>query len=580
MANKNLFKSERSSIVPAVDAVNEAGGVAYKMSARAALAQYVCTGCLNGTFYSTAKTQLDNVRQLLTEVEPEFLGKLAVYAHEKSFMKDLPALLVTYLASDKGAGDAKCGGPTTPVQERKLKVLRKIFHRVITNGKMLRNFVQMIRAAAFGRKSFGEIPRQLIRDWFEKKSPANLFFNSIGNDPSLADIIKIIKPKPNTPEKAAVLAYLLGAETVDAEDGKMLVRKYLDKNDKQVKVAYSQPYDNLPAIVKEYEAWKKDKSLPVPAINFRFLDNEKLSTAQWADIASKANWLTTLKNLNAYADHGVFGVDGMTDMIAARLSDADEIRKVKAFPYQIMMAFLATDTEAKVPQKVRNAIQDAMEVAVQNVPTLGKVKFFPDVSGSMKGAAITGDRGSATSKVRCIDVAALFAVSMLRNNQEAEVIPFDTQVHKPNLNPRDSIMTNATALAKFGGGGTSCSLPLKSLNDRRDWSADVLVYISDYESWMDSNGGKGTAMMQEWANYKAHNRKAKLICIDLTPRPNSQVKEHEDILQVGGFSDNVFNVIVRFVDGGWQKDFWVKEIEETSLDAPVFEEKFDLIKEE
>lgn len=572
MANKNLFQTQRGTIVPQADTVNEAGGAAYKMSARAALAQYVCTGCLNGTFYTTAKTQLDTVRQLLTEVEPEFLGKLAVYAHEKSFMKDLPALLVTYLASDKGKGDAKCGGPTTPEQERKLKVLRKMFHRVITNGKMLRNFVQMIRAAAFGRKSFGEIPRALIREWFEKKSPAGLFFQSIGNDPSLADVIKIIKPKPNTPEKAAVLAYLLGAETVENEDGKMLVRKFLDKKDGQVKIAYTQPYDNLPPIVKEYEAWKKDKSLPVPAINFRFLDNEKLSTAQWADIASKANWLTTLKNLNAYADHGVFGVDGMTDMIAARLSDADEIRKVKVFPYQIMMAFLATDTEAKVPQKVRNAIQDAMEVAVSNVPTLGKVKFFPDVSGSMKGAAITGDRGSATSKVRCIDVAALFAVCMLRSNQEAEVIPFDTRVHEPNLNPRDSIMTNAATLAKFGGGGTSCSLPLAALNNRKDWSADVLVYISDYESWVDNNGSNGTALMQEWVKYKSHNKKAKLICIDLTPRANAQVKERDDILQVGGFSDNVFNVIARFVDGGWQKDFWVKEIEETSLDGPAVEE--------
>lgn len=576
MANKNLFQTQRGTIVPQADTLNEAGGAAYKMSARAALAQYVCTGCLNGTFYTTAKTQLDTVRQLLTEVEPEFLGKLAVYAHEKSFMKDLPALLVTYLASDKGKGDAKCGGPTTPEQERKLKVLRKMFHRVITNGKMLRNFVQMIRAAAFGRKSFGEIPRALIREWFEKKSPAGLFFQSIGNDPSLADVIKIIKPKPNTPEKAAVLAYLLGAETVENEDGKMLVRKFLDKKDGQVKIAYTQPYDNLPPIVKEYEAWKKDKSLPVPAINFRFLDNEKLSTAQWADIASKANWLTTLKNLNAYADHGVFGVDGMTDMIAARLSDADEIRKVKVFPYQIMMAFLATDTEAKVPQKVRNAIQDAMEVAVSNVPTLGKVKFFPDVSGSMKGAAITGDRGSATSKVRCIDVAALFAVCMLRSNQEAEVIPFDTRVHEPNLNPRDSIMTNAATLAKFGGGGTSCSLPLAALNNRKDWSADVLVYISDYESWVDNNGSNRVEgdrrMMQEWVKYKSHNKKAKLICIDLTPRANAQVKERDDILQVGGFSDNVFNVIARFVDGGWQKDFWVKEIEETSLDGPAVEE--------
>jgi len=96
--------------------------------------------------------------------------------------------------------------------------------------------------------------------------------------------------------------------------------------------------------------------------------------------------------------------------------------------------------------------------------------------------------------------------------------------------------------------------------------------ISDYESWVDSLGyhagnGNGTALLQEWVKYKSHNKNAKLICIDLTPRANHQVKEREDILQVGGFSDNVFNVIARFVEGGWSKDFWVKEIESVQLDT-------------
>jgi 60 kDa SS-A/Ro ribonucleoprotein len=561
MANKNLFNSQRGPSVPVADTVNEAGGVAYKMSAKQALAQYVCTGCLNGTYYTSAKTQLDIVSKLLHEVEPEFIGQLAIYAHEKSFMKDLPALLVAYLASDKGAG----GGKTTPVQERKLKVLRRVFPRVIDSGNMLRNFFQMIRGSAFGRKSFGEVPRGLIRKWFENKSPAGIFFQSIGNKPSLSDIIKLTKPNPNTPEKAALLAYLLGAEVENSESGKMLVRKYLDKNDRQVKTAYSQPYDNLPQIVKEYEAWKKDKSLPVPAINFRFLDNEKLSTAQWAEIACNATWLTTLKNLNAYAEHGVFEVPGMTDTIALRLNNPEEIAKARVFPYQIMMAFLATDNSAKIPAKVTNALQDAMEIACKNVPELGNVKVFPDVSGSMLNA-ITGHRGTATSKVRCIDVAALLAVALLRRNQESEVIPFETTVVNVKLNPRDSIMTNAKKLAGVGGGGTNCSTPLALLNHKGDYSADVLIYISDNESWVDRGTGfLGTGTMTEWLKYKTRNPKAKLICIDLTPNTTSQVQEADDILRVGGFSDNVFNVVARFVEGGWKKDFWVDEIEQISL---------------
>lgn len=570
MVNKTLFKTQPGRIVPQADTVNEAGGKAYKMEAKHALAQYVCTGCLNGTYYTTARTQLDEVTKLIQQVEPDFVGKVAVYGHQKSFMKDLPALLCAYLASDSGTRK----GPTTPEQLRKLEVLKKVFPQVIDSGNMLRNFVQIVRSNAFGRKSFGEGPRGLVNDWFERRSPASIFHQSIGNNPTLGEIIKMTHPKPNTDEKAALFAYLLGAEVETVEGRKVLRRYYLDRTTQEKKIAYEQSFDNLPQIVREYEAWKADKSQPMPALNFRFLDNVPLSTEQWTEIARNANWLTTLKNLNAYADHGVFNQKGMTELIAQRLANGEEITRVRVFPYQIMMSFLATDMKGQVPTSVKNALQDAMEVATKNVPSFnGKVYVCPDVSGSMGGAAITGNRGSATSKVRCVDVAALIAACVLRTNQDAEVIPFEQSVihpHQLRLNSRDSIMTNAQKLASVGGGGTNCSAPLALLNQNKA-KGDVVIFISDYESWVDSGysyyGNRGTEMLRQWEIFKSRNPKAKLICIDLVPRGNSQVKEHEDILQVGGFSDNVFNVAARFVEGGWSKNFWVQEIEKISLEG-------------
>jgi len=559
VVNKKLFNTQAAR-VPVAETKNEAGGKAYDMTAKHALAQYVCTSCLNGTFYTSAKAQLDSVKKLLTEVEPEFVGRVALYGHEDSYMKDLPALCMAYLASDPG-------------NKEKLDVLQKVFHRVIDSGNMVRNFVQIVRSGAFGRRSFGDVPRRLVREWFQKRSPASIFHQSIGNNPSLADVVKIVHPKPldgegnRSDEKAALLAYLLGAESTDVEGRKVLQRKYLDRKDGQVKVAYSEPWDNLPQIVRDFENWKVDKTLPVPALNFRFLDNEKLSTEQWTDIARKANWLTTVKSLNTYASHGVLAVNGMVDLIAERVANEAEIKKARAFPYQIMMAYLASDGGA-VPARIRNSLQEAMEVATHNVPPLGKVVICPDVSGSMR-SPVTGDRGTASTKVRCVDVAALIAATLLRTNKEAEVIPFEQSVvDRVRLNGYDSIMTNAEKLASVGGGGTNCSAPMQLLNSRRE-KADVVVYISDYESWVDSTGGygysRGTGLMHEWTRFKDHNPGAKLVCIDLTPRANSQVKEHEDILQVGGFSDAVFDVISRFVKGGWNKNFWVETIQNVPL---------------
>ncbi|MGK3816838.1 hypothetical protein ABI015_14875, partial [Enterococcus faecium] len=68
---------------------------------------------------------------------------------------------------------------------------------------------------------------------------------------------------------------------------------------------------------------------------------------------------------------------------------------------------------------------------------------------------MTGYRKGATSVVRCIDVAALVAAAMLRANRAARVLPFEQDVVLVELNPRDTVLTNAGKLAAVGGGGTN-----------------------------------------------------------------------------------------------------------------------------
>ncbi len=58
MANKTLFKSIIGALAPKAQHRNEAGGLAYQLSERHALAQFAATGCLSHTFYATAEDQL------------------------------------------------------------------------------------------------------------------------------------------------------------------------------------------------------------------------------------------------------------------------------------------------------------------------------------------------------------------------------------------------------------------------------------------------------------------------------------------------------------------------------------------
>ena len=75
MANKTLFQSLRGALLPKTDAVNEAGGPAYALAPKQALAQYAATGCLNSTFYASANDQLQKVLALANEVDAPFIAK-------------------------------------------------------------------------------------------------------------------------------------------------------------------------------------------------------------------------------------------------------------------------------------------------------------------------------------------------------------------------------------------------------------------------------------------------------------------------------------------------------------------------
>ncbi len=542
MVNKKIFSASSSSSkeAPTADVKNAAGGKAFSSSAVQSLSQIAATNCFNGTYYVSAETNLQLAKQAAEGVEDsEFLAKVAIYSRDKAYMKDMPAFLTVMLAARiKPDTFTTKSFKKIRVRNKESELFHKVFDKVIDNGKMLRNFIQIARSGAAGRKfnmSAGAV-RKAIQRWFDNRSPDVLFKASIGNDPSMRDILRMCRPKANSPQKNALFAYEVGK---------------------------SYEFGSLPEIVQSYENFKKNKEVVPSNVDFRMLDSLGLTNEQWKEVARNASWHMTRMNLNTFHRHGVLEDKTLVKIIADRLRDQTEVQRSRVFPYQLMMSYVAS--LGNVPIEIGNAIQDAMELAIDNVPDFkGQIYICVDTSGSM-GSPVTGHRPGSTTAVRCVDVASLFASAILRKNQNAQVIPFDTRVHKCDLNPRDTVITNAQKLAKFGGGGTDCATALHSLNAVKA-TGDAVIYISDYESWVDGrNYGNNTGMLTEWRIFKSHNKNAKLVCIDLTPRNNAQVKENEDILQVGGFGDGVFDVVANFIETGWSVNHWVSEIEKINL---------------
>jgi len=518
MANANLFQTLKRSLLPAADALNFEAAPAYRLTPKHRLAQYAATGCLNDTFYAAAENQLDTVLALCQEVDARFIAQTAVYCRERGYMKDMPALLAAVLAA-RGAQE-----------------LAPVFKRVIDNGRMLRNFVQILRSGVTGRKSLGTRPKKLVQQWLNAASETALLAAAVGNTPSLADVIRMVHPKPLEPWREALFAWLIG-----------------------------KPHEQqaLPAQVRAFETWKRERGDELPDVPFQMLTALALSPQEWAGCALRGGWQMLRMNLNTFGRHGVFELPGVTEAVAARLRDAQAIRKARVFPYQLMAACRAAGDG--LPGELHGALQDALEISLANVPQVeGKVVVCPDVSGSMS-SPVSGYRGSATTQVRCIDVAALVAAALLRRNPQTTVLSFEREVVEVKLDADAPVFANAQKLASIGGGGTNCSAPLARLNRLRV-RADLVVFVSDSESWIDARRGAGaTATMIEWQRFKQRNPQAKLVCIDIAPYGTTQAQEAPDVLNVGGFSDAVFDIVAAFAVGQLRADHWVGEIEAVTI---------------
>lgn len=517
-------------VLPAANVLNASRGLAYLSSPEHQLAQLAATGTLGGVYKAEANWQAELVRTLADQVDPVFLAQTAVYARQQGHMKDMPVLMAALLS------------------KKDVQLLEQVFDRVVDNGKTLRKFVSLMRDGQAGRRSLGTRPKKLVQRWLLKATEYQLLQAKVGTAPSLADVVKMVHPKPTEPWRSAWFAWLLDRPFAEAD---------------------------LPPITQAYVAFKRmqredaalAQQLEVPAVPFQMLTDLNLSTEQWSQVARKGSWQMVRQGLNMFARQGVFADPAMVADVADKLRNPDAMAKARVMPYQLMATAMATSA---LPLALQQALEDALETSLGNVPGFSGATFVAlDVSGSME-RAITGQRGAVTSVMRNIDVAALVVAALLRKNPQAQFLAFNMNVVATQIDRRERVLGMARNLASLLGGGTDVSAPLAWLTRQRK-AVDNLVIVSDNESWFNMGGLKrSTPAQAAWARLKQINPEAKLISLDITPSYSTQLTQRPDVLNIGGFSDAVFKVMADFANGqpdatDANHDHWVNAIRQTPL---------------
>lgn len=520
MSNSALFQSASYHINPA-DVVNAAGGLAYKLTDEHALAQYALTGTFGDSFYVSARVQLDEMLKLCAKVDNEFIAQLALYARTQGYMKDTPVFLLAYLSNTD------------------YPKLSNLFKLLITEGGSLRTYVQIIRSGQTGRKSLGHRLKRLCGEFLNTASERTLLNASIGNDPSLVDVLKMVHVHPSEPWRRALFGWLMGKEF--------------------------NPRD-LPQACKDYDEFKSkgiNEGQILPNVPFLMLSSLPLNVDQWKYLVTRMSWKQVLKNLNTFTRKELFKDEEVVLLVA------EALRKVpdRTMPYEVLAAYIAT--KGNVPQLITDALHDVMLKVVSNVPDLnGRTLLACDISMSMSWS-ITGDRSTASSAVRCVDVAALMTSALLSRNKGAGVIAFNQQGYNAGQHMQETdIFTNTKLLSDMVGGGTDCSIPFQILI-ANNLVVDTVIMFSDNESWITDQGYGRSALqsptLRYWNEYKKIAPNCKLICIDITPKANAQIHAQPNVFNIGGFSDNVFKIVASIIDGVSDPDHLVKEVKKIAL---------------
>ncbi|WCT13507.1 TROVE domain-containing protein [Mucilaginibacter jinjuensis] len=502
--------------------VNHAGEKAFTLSAEMELYTAVVTWSLNDSFYEKDEKRMERLRTLIAKCSPIFVGKLAVYARTKMYLRSAPLVLVTELAKLHSGDDLVA------------RVTDGVIGRADEITELLACY-QMLNQRT-GTKKLNRLSKQLQKG-------LSTAFNRF-------DEYQFAKYNRDGAIKLRDALFLVHPKAKD-ELQQVLFNKIVN-GDLQT------PY-----------TWETELSA-LGQLNFDSNEAKALAfRAKWEELidGGKLGYMALLRNLRNIQEAGVSYAH--FQKVCGRLADANEVAKAKQFPFRYLAAYrelivAGTDSPLKgLTQKLSallsgnkgytGALLDALEQAVQ--ASAANIKGFDyntrvllacDVSGSMQTPV------SAKSKVLLYDVGLMLAMLLQSRCKNVEVGMFGDR-WKTITVPRNNILGNVQEFYRREGEvgySTNGYLVIKDLLQRRV-KMDKVMLFTDCQLW-NSTDTSGEHIHALWVQYKTQVApNAKLYLFDLKGYGQAPLQLlHNNVYLIAGWSDKVFEVLAALENGG------------------------------
>lgn len=535
--------------------VNRAGGPAYQSSDRQALVTYLTTGGVGNTFYADQKTIATEARKLFVRFagsDPEFLAKATIYARTKGLMRSMPIEALAHLS---------LGGTTAH------RAFHAAFPRVITTPGDLADFWALHRGANKVR-GVGRATRTATATWLEGLSAYHAIkYGAQSQTMSLRDIYRMARPKLSG-QPAALASYLVKGELPTGELAAFIpeqLRGYVDFKHATADI------ETLLTMVSTYR-------LPWEVVSGQLGGGDATEkTSVWKAMALQMPYMALLRNLNNLLKYGVLNSDTDRAIILGRVADRQNVLHSKQFPFRFISAIRAVERDSNGSHSVRNAVVEALKTAldysVSNLPFTDRdVLSVLDVSGSMSSetagisrAQSYNAKGKApVDPITCSDVGSIFAAATYKAAAEgahADIMTFDTDAQwETGLRSSMSVYDISRRINR-GGGGTSLHVPInEALTSGKKY--DVMVFITDSESWADEMNGSGrygwtrqqgqTGSQAALDAYRKNvNADARVFFVQLVPTTTQMTApDQPNTWYIAGWSNDVLNYIALNAEAG------------------------------
>ena len=513
---------------------------AYVMPDKEVLTSMVMTTFLADSYYVSESELTEKILSLVDRCGCEFAAKLALYARTKGNLRSVSHFLAALVCKDK----------SHPAW------LKSFYEHIVLRPDDISEILSCYgKLRGFDLKHICQIPNAMKKGFaavLSNLSPYQIDkYKMNGKSLSMIDIVNLIHPKPSDKNREAYRRLMHGESLAGTYDSKIFEKEMSEtgKNANTEQELVLAKHDAIKSIL--------DSGMPI------------------------MNLLRNLRNIMLYAPD-------LIDEAIKQLTNEDKIVNSRLLPFRFMSAYDAVnnvsladygDNNTKIAfesesiqsmnsrkldsmkSKVLKALEDAMAIACKNVPELeGNCAILIDHSGSVRGDNYGSSTVSPWSNVRTAHIGNLFGSIMAFKQKDVYIGMFGDNFISPKIDRDMRLLEFNKKTYDEGdacGGATENGLYefLEHVIAEKK-HIDNFIVFSDMEI---GDGGEGrwdytsTSKMKFkdlFKEFRKINPNCLTVCCNIRAQSGTSVfNPNLKILNVSGWSNNIFDVISLYKDG-------------------------------